>query len=337
MALLLPAAWAFSADAGLQGLERVRVSGADYVRLGEWADSNKLKMIWRPKEGPVIELTNASARLRLEADSRRSQISGATVWLSLPVVNRNGVAMISEADLENTVQPVLFPEKSRARVETVCLDAGHGGKDKGEVDGTNYEKKYTLLLAKAVEKLLLAAGFKVILTRADDTFIELPERPALAARAEADLFVSLHYNSGPRGVRGVEVHCMTPAGMNSSNEGSGRGEHPADTGNADDARNILLACEVLKSITGALPVDEIGVKRSRYEVLRMARMPAILVEGGFMTDPQDRKQIYDADFRQRMARAIVAGIQAYKEAVETKPEAAEVKPSAAAVKPETRN
>jgi N-acetylmuramoyl-L-alanine amidase len=201
-------------------------------------------------------------------------------------------------------------------VQTICLDPGHGGKDKGEIAGDNNEKKYNLLLAFAVEKQLRQAGFKVVLTRTSDEFIELEDRPALAARAGADLFVSLHYNSGPEGVRGVEVHCLPPAGMKSSNKGGGLGGDPAYAGNSTDDRNILLAYDLLKAITTSLPVEDIGVKRERYVVLRDARMPAVLIEGGFMTDPQDARQIYDPEFRQRMARSIVDGILAYKKNVE---------------------
>ena len=311
-AFLLLAAWAGPAGAGANGLERIAVSGADYVRLGDWADKDELTVVWRSKDNPIL-VTNPLAALRFAPDSQKAQINGVNVSLSLPVLNRNGVPWISLTDVQKTLQPILFPQKSRARVQTICLDPGHGGKDKGEIAGGNFEKKYNLLLALAVEKLLQAEGFKVVLTRTNDVFPDLSDRPALAAKAGADLFVSLHYNSGPPSVHGVEVHCLPPAGMKSSNGGPGQ---PATPGNASDDRNILLAYHVLKSITATLPFEDIGVKREHYVVLKQARMPAILIEGGFMTDPQDAKKIYDSDFRQRMARSIVDGIVAYKKAVE---------------------
>jgi N-acetylmuramoyl-L-alanine amidase len=314
-AFLLLATWAGPARAGVNRLERIAVSGADYVRLGEWADDAGLTMIWRKNED-TIELTNQSASIRMQTDSRnarKSQICGVTVWLSLPVIQRGGVPWISLVDVQTTLQPVLFPQKSRARIHTICLDPGHGGSDPGEIASGNIEKKYNLLLALAAQKLLQAEGFKVVFTRTNDVYVDLPERPARAARAGADLFVSLHYNSGPQSLRGVEVHCLPPAGMKSSNGGSGQAVSP---GNAADDRNILLAYQVLKSITTALPFEDIGVKREHYKVLKEARMPAILIEGGFMTDPQDAEKIYDAEIRQRMARSIVNGILAYKKAVE---------------------
>jgi N-acetylmuramoyl-L-alanine amidase len=332
-AILLAAAWAGPAKAATQGLEHISVGGEDYVRLAEWADSNGFKMIWPGKDDP-IELTNQSASLRFATDSRaarKAQIGGTTILLSLPVIVRGGAALISMSDVQKSLEPVLFPKKSPDRVRTICLDPGHGGVDKGEIDGENFEKKYSLLLAQATQKLLQNAGFKVVLTRTNDVYVDLAERPAAASRAGADLFVSLHYNSGPKGVRGVEVHCLPPAGMNSSNGGGGRGHDPAYAGNAQDDRNILLAYEELKSITGKLPLEDIGVKRSHLEVLREAHVPAILIEGGFMTDPQDSKKIYDADFRQRMAQSIVSGILAYKAAVEEKPGDARV--AGVAIKP----
>jgi len=315
---LLLAVWAGPAVAGVNGLERVPVSGANYVRVGEWAEKNSLTMVWRKAEDSVT-VSNSAASLRLETDShsaRKAQINGVPVWLCLPAIQRGDVPWISLADVETTLQPVLFPQKSRDRVQTICLDPGHGGSDPGEIEGDHYEKKYNLLLALAVEKVLQAEGFRVVLTRTNDVYVDLAERPAIAAKAGADLFVSLHYNSGPPSLRGVEVHCMPPAGMNSSNAGGGRGNEPAYPGNAQDSRNILLAYQVLKSISVALPLDVIGVKREHLKVLREAHMPAILVEGGFMTNPQDAKKIYDADFRQRMARSIVVGILAYRKAVE---------------------
>jgi N-acetylmuramoyl-L-alanine amidase len=316
-AVLLLAALAGTASGGINRLQRTSISGADYVRVGEWAEDAGLTMLWNKRE-ESIELTSQSASVRLATDSRnarKSQICGVNVWLSLPVVLRGGAPWISLADVQSTLQPVLFPQKSHALVQTICLDPGHGGVDKGEIAGDNFEKKYTLLLAQAAEKLLRADGFKVILTRTNDIYVDLPDRPARAARAGADLFVSLHYNSGPPSLHGIEVHCLPPAGMKSSNSGGGRGGDPAYPGNALDGRNILLAYEVLKSIR-ALPLEDIGVKREHYMVLKEARMPAILIEGGFMTDPQDAKKIYDPEFRQRMARSVVNGIFAYKKAVE---------------------
>src|SRR5205085_2454476 len=99
--------------------------------------------------------------------------------------------------LDETLAPVLSPPANRpgGKVRTICLDPGHGGRDPGNQTGGHDEKNYTLLLAREVRDQLSAAGFKVVLTRTTDTKIELPDRPAVAKRAAADLFVSLHFNA----------------------------------------------------------------------------------------------------------------------------------------------
>jgi N-acetylmuramoyl-L-alanine amidase len=319
--------------AATQGLERINVDGSEYIRLGEWAEANGFKVVTRAKSD-AVELTNQSATLNFAVDphnARKSQISGTTVMLCYPVINRRGTMLISLLDAQKSLEPILYPKKSLAQIHTICLDAGHGGKDPGNADGANFEKKYTLLLAQATEKLLQQAGFKVVLTRTNDVYISPAERPEIAARQGADLFVSLHYNSiAAAGVRGIQVHCLPPPGTKSSDAGGGRGDEPPSPGNLQDDRNILLAYEMLHNITPKLPLEDIGVKRNHFEVLRDAHMPAILIEGGFMTDPQDARKIYDPEFRQRMAQSIVNGILAYKEAIEEKP--AEVKSATAAIK-----
>ncbi|MGD0812986.1 MAG: N-acetylmuramoyl-L-alanine amidase [Verrucomicrobiota bacterium] len=317
VSLVLTAVLAAEARVSLQSMNHIFVSGNEYIRLEDWARGTGLNMKWVKTAG-TIRLTNSSVRMDLTVDSRRAEIGGVNVWLSLPVINRNGTLLFSVVDAGTTIEPILFPQKSEARLKTICLDPGHGGKDKGEVDGGHYEKKYALLLAREVEKLLKKEGLQVLLTRDSDDFVQLPDRQLMAKRQGADLFVSLHYNSAPEhAVGGLEVYCETPAGMNSSSEGGGRGFHPAEAGNAHDGLNALLAYEILKSLTSAgVPFEDRGLKRSRFEVLREASMPAVLIEGGFMSNPGDARNIYDTDSRKRMAQAIADGIRAYKRAAE---------------------
>jgi N-acetylmuramoyl-L-alanine amidase len=104
--------------------------------------------------------------------------------------------------------------------------------------------------------------------------------------------------------------------MNSSNEGGGKSLRPREAGNAHDGQNALLAYEMQKAITTSVPLEDRGMKRSHFEVLREAAMPAVLIEGGFMSNPSDARNIYDTAFRKRMAQAIVDGILAYKRRVE---------------------
>ena len=233
---------------------------------------------------------------------------------------KDGQPCVSSLDLQATIRPILFPQRNRAgtSLKTICLDPGHGGKDTGGVSGKHLEKRYTLSLAKALAGRLRAAGFKVLLTRTKDKFIELEDRPAFANQHRADLFISLHFNVNPRGqASGVEVYCLTPAMTSSTNARGKLADKTPLPGNRHDARNILLAYQLQKSLVSKLSVEDRGLRRARFGVLCTAAMPAVLIEGGFLSDASEQKKIADPKYRTRMAEAIVHGALAYKHAIES--------------------
>jgi N-acetylmuramoyl-L-alanine amidase len=311
--LLLP--WMASARGGA-------VVRPNYVSLSEWARANVFKVHWLERD-KTLELSGQGTRLTFNvearSDARRAQINGVQVWLAFPVLYQNGRVLISQVDLSDTLGPVLAPPATPKgiRVDTICLDPGHGGKDPGNRAGSNEEKKYTLLLAQEAAAQLKAAGFKVYLTRNNDSFVDLSSRPEIAHKRGVDLFVSLHFNSTEDGrseVKGTEIFCCTPAGATSTNA-RGEGDTRWVVGNRNDEKNMLLAYQMQKSYGRNLSVEDRGVKRARFQVLREATMPAILIEGGFMSHPSEGRKIYDAAYRKQMAKAIVDGILAYKKAV----------------------
>lgn len=294
----------------------------NYVRLNEWARANVFSVHWLERDR-TLELDGHGARLIFNVDSRsdarKAQIDGVQVWLAFPILYQNGVPWISQTDLAETIGPVLGPPSNPPgiKVRTICIDPGHGGNDPGYQVGSNDEKKYTMLLAQEVRSELKAAGFSVILTRTTDVKIPLEERAAIAHRAGADLFISLHFNASETArneVKGTEIFCCTPAGAASTNS-RGEGDTHWVEGNRHDEKNMVLAYEMQKSYAKNLGVEDRGVKRARFEVLREATMPAILIEGGFMSQPAEGRKIYDAAYRKQMAHAIVQGVLAYKRAV----------------------
>jgi N-acetylmuramoyl-L-alanine amidase len=199
------------------------------------------------------------------------------------------------------------------------LDPGHGGKDVGNRVGRffpHYEKTYTLALGLELRRQLQLAGFHVVLTRDKDVYPELPVRPDIANHQGADLFVSLHFNSSPTdaaNVQGPETYCITPMGAASSNDSEGVGAgHGACAANRFEDKSLLLAYQVQRSLVRNLGVTDRSVRRARFEVLRTAEMPAILIEGGYMSHPVEGRKIFDAGWRRQMAAAIVRGIQSYQ-------------------------
>jgi N-acetylmuramoyl-L-alanine amidase len=164
---------------------------------------------------------------------------------------------------------------------------------------------------------LRRAGYTVSFTRTSDVFVELTSRAELANRRHADLFISVHFNSFRNSdVRGVETYCLTPQGAASSNDPGGRGSKSAVAGNQNNAKNVALAYQIQKSILRGTGSEDRAVKRARYEVLREAEMPAVLIESGFMSNPAEAKKIYSATWRREVAAAIVAGVRGYRSVVE---------------------
>jgi len=313
----------FCANPGARGSashsgESSQVAGREYARVSDWAKANGFQLRWLKRQG-AFQLSNASAKITCAVDSREAQVNGVGVWLSFPVAQREGAPYLAKIDLQTTLAPLLSPPKNKsgAAIKSICLDPGHGGKDPGNRVGPYQEKKYTLLLAQEVRQQLTRAGLNVSLTRSSDMFVDLPLRPEMAKRKNADLFVSLHFNSAESSrtvVRGAEVYCLTPAGASSTNargEGAGAGTGWCP-GNRFNDKNLLLAYEVQKALTKSLTVEDRGVRRARFAVLRDATMPAVLIEAGFMSHPEEGKRIFDTGYRRQVARAIVDGLLAYK-------------------------
>jgi N-acetylmuramoyl-L-alanine amidase len=269
----------------------------------------------------TLQLTGSAARVLITVDSLEMQFNGTSVFLSHPVIESGGNCFVSQLDAETVLAPLVSPPHLPAgrKIRTICLDPGHGGRDPGNQESSVQEKKYTLLLAQELRTQLTRLGFKVVLTRQKDTFVDLEERPAQARRLGSDLFVSLHFNGTPSGktsVRGTETYCLTPVGASSTNaRGAGAGSG-ASRGNRNDEQNLLLAYQIQKSLRTTLAAEDRGVRRARFAVLREAAMPAVLVEAGFLSHPAERNKIISVDYRRQMATAVAEGILAYKQSVE---------------------
>jgi N-acetylmuramoyl-L-alanine amidase len=297
------------------------INGQDYVALADWARGNGFYGFTR-NHGLEIVLTNRTARLVFDVDSAQAEINGVNVRLSFPVASQKNIPSISQLDIDTSIRPLIFPQKLSANeITTICLDPGHGGKDSGNRAGSHYEKNYTLPLALELRGQLKKLGFKVILTRVTDAFVDLPARPAIANKNGADLFISLHFNAAQADkneVAGPETYCITPVGAASSNAHGESGEFGsaigdgATTANRFENRSLLLAYQMEKSLVQNLNATDRGVRRARFAVLRDAAMPAILIEGGYMTNPTEGKKIYDPAYRKQMAAAIVNGILNYQ-------------------------
>lgn len=187
-------------------------------------------------------------------------------------------------------------EKPKSGKATVVIDAGHGGKDSGAVgvDGTR-EKELALDTARRVESLLTERGYQVIMTRSRDEYIQLANRAKIANTANADIFLSIHFNSaGTDKAKGIEVLYASENNVSRKKE-------------AGDQRR--LANEVLKCILKETGLNNRGIKnRPELAVLRLTDMNAALVEGGFVSNPDEMNTIKTDAYLDKLARGIVNGI-----------------------------
>jgi len=180
---------------------------------------------------------------------------------------------------------------------TITLDPGHGGKDAGAESATyGYEEKRTALAtAILVRRHLESLGYQVVMTRDRDIFIPLKERAQIANEIDSDLFVSIHYNAASnKEAQGVEVFCF---GVGSEVE------------KAPKARQ--LAESVLRGVIAKTGAKSRGVKQATFRVLRDTRMPAVLVEGGFLTNREERTLLQDPKYVNQIAWGIALGIDDY--------------------------
>lgn len=299
----------------------VSIQGRDYVRLEDWARQNHFKVTRTPQSREVVAV-RAGDRLTLTTDGRRIEFNGVGLWLSHTVLLTNQQVMVAHLDIRSVLNTLANPPQRPPgqRIKTICIDPGHGGKEPGHKSSSRLEKTYTLLLAQEVRRLLQDAGLKVVLTRHSDITVDLVERTAIARKADADLFISLHYNAAAASsttATGIEVYAMTPVGARSTNASNDAGPVGSFSGNRFDADNLLLAFHVQRALTRSLPnAADRGVRRARFMVLRLAEMPAILIEAGFMSHPTDGRWIYSQNGRRQTARAIADGILAYQRTVE---------------------
>lgn len=317
--VLVVVSWASAAAAEKFG--QATGPGRLYVDIAAWARTNSLRMAW-PENSRELALTNRSWRLSFTVNSRQVEINGVKAWLSYPVIAKGTNASIALLDIQKLFTPIMTPVRNKPsqKVNVVVLDPGHGGRDRGYEAKGYQEKVHTLLLAQRLRTLLESAGLKVLLTRSTDTYVELGERVSLAKRNRADVFVSLHYNSAGNGrpdAKGIESYCLTPAGAGSTNvQGEEKIPTKATAGNSNDSRNVLLAYLIQKSVVTSLDVEDRGVRRARFAILRDATMPAVLIEGGFMSAPDERRELVNPQRRRDLAQAIADGILDYKRLVE---------------------
>ena len=173
-----------------------------------------------------------------------------------------------------------------AQALTVVVDAGHGGIDRGGAPGQRVpEKPYTLDVAQRLAATLRANGMRVILTRDGDYFVGLRQRCDIANAQRNAIFVSIHFNGAPRaGADGIETYYYT-------------------------GQSASLAASVHQRVLAATGLEDRHVRRRGFFVIRRTSIPSILVELGFLSNPDTAQKVSGSPaYRQRLADAVAKGI-----------------------------
>jgi len=191
---------------------------------------------------------------------------------------------------------------------TVVLDPGHGGTDPGAIGISGVkEKDLELDVAGRVRRRLQASNIRTRLTRSGDQTVSLRDRSTRARSWGAGLFVSIHANSAANAAaRGAESYILPAHGF-ASTSGSASRWSTCD-GNAFDAANMLLAFHTHKGMVLNTGADDRGIRRARFQVLREANCPAVLVECGFLSNRAEERRLRESAYREKLAEGITQGI-----------------------------
>ncbi len=303
---------AFAAD----DWQVIKVSGHDYLSIDNISKFYRLPAEVVPA-GKKIRLETVKHPLEFVSGSREVIINGARSWLCFPLIEHDGKFLVSRMDVAKTIEPQLRPHRipNIGRLQTVVLDPGHGGHDKGAVGRYGYEKNFALDVARKLRPLLQAKGLRVIMTREGDYFVPLEVRAQIANAAQDSIFVSIHFNATDRdpNATGFEIFSFTPRGAPSTSDTSlTLSSLDMQAGSTVDTQSMALSSCIYHSLLGHIPEFDRGIKRARFAVLRLTRVPAVLIEGGFLTERGESELIAKNDWRTKLAQSISVGIQNYQ-------------------------
>jgi N-acetylmuramoyl-L-alanine amidase len=303
----------FLAPARAFDWETATADGREYVTLRSFCTFYGLGYA-APNGNDRFTSRNAGHAVSFKIGSPDAYIDGVHYVMSFPIEGGDRDWLVSRMDVIKLFEPVLRPDQISGRhtIRGVVIDAGHGGSDNGATSHYGSEKNYTLDTANRLDGILRGAGLKTVFTRRSDVFVDLYERAHIASLYPDYCFVSLHFNSAEEEARGLETYCLSPRGAAStSSRYVTRGDIQKLPGNDYDPQNILLASmvhsEIIKLNPGDASADR-GVKRARFVVIKMNVLPAILVEGGFVSNHFEAARVNRPDYRQSLAQAIARGV-----------------------------
>jgi N-acetylmuramoyl-L-alanine amidase len=291
----------------------------------------------------TVTLSKDSHRLNLMVGDTLVLVDGIPSHLKYPVDIYQGTVVVPYKFKEQVLD-VLFKEPAYStkttqapqplsKIKKVVIDAGHGGQDPGTIGKSGLrEKDVNLDIAKRLSSLLRAEGIEVVMTRSTDNFISLQQRVEITNNSRADLFVSIHANANRvRSLNGFEIYYISE-GIDDSqralssardavlNLDSSYFYHPSTDlkaivwdmiYNYNRAESMELVQSIRRNLDSNLPTRVLRIKGARFYVLKGVRIPAVLIEIGFLSNSKEERMLKNDYYRQNIADAIVRGIKDY--------------------------
>jgi len=263
------------------------------------------------------------------------KINGRKLSIALPLSKNSSRSTIHHRKKKKSVSKKRFLKKryrqnSKRRLKTIVLDAGHGGRDVGASGKDIREKRLTLSITLKLKTILKRMGYKILLTRSRDSFMNLRQRTEYANRHKGSLFISIHANAAPKKrtpkvrYQGVEVFYLSLKNSIRAKRRRAiyhgkrlysRKEYKKMTSPWKYAESRRLAQEVKKNLLLNVRKEyggyDKGIKRKDFWVLLATKMPSILVETGYLTKKEELKNLKNEHYQWMLAEGIARGVNAY--------------------------
>ena len=315
--IVTPAGRPVRQNQAVQPAPQVRIryiwyKGSRFILVQDIANFYGMNIIY--SRGGLVLRSRRDA-ITLQYDKRLAVINRVSVYLTHPPVLRGALVYLEEKDFLLAVDPVIRNAPLwKHPVKTILIDPGHGGRDQGApgVKGV-LEKNITLSLGHKVAAQLRKCGYRVFMTRIADINLTLQQRVMMCEKLKPDLYISIHCNAvGNRRTMGIETYAATPQGAASTSDS--KPVLVASAGNSFNRNNYRLAYEVQKNLLAFTSALDRGVRHARFFVIRNAVCPAILIETGFLTHPQEGMLLNNATYQDKLVNGIVSGVMAYTKA-----------------------
>ena len=281
-------------------------SGISGVLIPVWSEQNgQDDLVWHN----ATKQDDGSYKVTISA-SQHKWNSGKYIVHGY-IVDVSGKNIGFGATSADVVAPKKIGSASRGNYDVlnkiVYLDAGHGGYDPGASYFGISEKSLTLAIQSRVKAKLESEGYQVVTTRISDTYVDLTDRSRAANASESDIFVSIHINaSGSSAAQGIETYYYQPYAEYPSRINATYHANPTRLSMSDTLANAIQS-----SLINATGAQNQGVKRQTFAVLRETTAPAVLLELGFLSNPQEAARLTTYAYQETLANAIVAGIKRY--------------------------